>query len=90
MKLPILALAGAAVALSAMPADARHHRHHVRAYRVGYVFGPDYSYTDFGALPQPIVTRYHLRENFRYVNRNGFVYVVNPDNYRVVRVITVH
>jgi hypothetical protein len=33
--------------------------------------------------------RYHLGDNFRYVNRDGFVYVVNPNSYRVVRVIPV-
>jgi hypothetical protein len=58
-------------------------------YRVGYRFGPSYSYTELGALPQPIVTRYNLRPTFRYVNRDGFVYVVNPNTYRVVRVIPV-
>jgi hypothetical protein len=58
-------------------------------YRVGYNFGPRYSYTELGALPQPVVTRYHLGDNFRYVNRDGFVYVVNPNTYRVVRVIQV-
>jgi hypothetical protein len=56
-------------------------------YRVGYRFGPDYGYTAYTALPQPVVTRYHLRDNFRYVNRDGYVYVVNPRTYRVVRVI---
>ena len=58
-------------------------------YRVGYNFGPSYSYTELGALPQPVVTRYHLGDNFRYVYRDGFVYVVNPKTYRVVRVIQV-
>jgi hypothetical protein len=58
-------------------------------YRVGYNFGPSYAYTDLGALPQPVVTRYHLGGKFRYVNRNGYVYVVNPNTYRVVRVIQV-
>lgn len=58
-------------------------------YRVGYNFGPGYGYTEFGALPQPVVMRYHLGDNFRYVNRDGFVYVVNPNSYRVVRVIAV-
>jgi hypothetical protein len=58
-------------------------------YRVGYNFGPNYSYVDIGSLPQPIVTRYHLRPTFRYVNRDGYVYVVNPNTYRVVRVISV-
>jgi hypothetical protein len=65
------------------------HGRHMASYRVGYVFGPDYAYTDLGALPRPLVTRYNLRDNFRYVNRNGVVYVVSPRTYRVVRVITV-
>jgi hypothetical protein len=58
-------------------------------YSVGYRFGPTYSYVDVGALPRPIVTRYHLGTDFRYVNRDGFLYVVNPNTYRVVRVIPV-
>jgi len=58
-------------------------------YSVGYRFGPSYSYVDLDALPQPVVTRYHLGTNFRYVNRDGYVYVVNPNTYRVVRVIQV-
>jgi hypothetical protein len=58
-----------------------------RAFRVGYAFGPSYNYVDVAALPAPIVTRYRLRPNFRYVNENGYVYVVNPRTYRVVRVI---
>jgi hypothetical protein len=58
-------------------------------YAVGYRFGPSYSYADIGALPQPVVTRYHLGPSFRYVNQDGFVYVVNPNTYRVVRVIPV-
>lgn len=81
----ILALAAAAVAFAATPAAARHN--HVTTYRVGYAFGPSYTYTEYSALPQPIVTRYHLRDNFRYVSDNGYVYVVNPHTYRVVRVI---
>jgi hypothetical protein len=62
--------------------QARH-----EGYRVGYAFGPNYSYADFGTLPQPVVSRYRLRPNFRYVHENGRVYVVNPNTYRVVRVI---
>ena len=58
-----------------------------RGLPVGHVFGPNYSYVDVGTLPQPIVTRYHLGSRFRYVNENGYVYVVNPRTYRVVRVI---
>lgn len=56
-------------------------------YDVGYNFGPSYAYTDYGALPQPMIQRYSLHDNFRYVNRDGYVYVVNPNTYRVVRVI---
>jgi hypothetical protein len=58
-------------------------------YRVGYRFGPTYSYTDYSALPGTVVTRYHLRSGDRYVNANGYVYDVNPTTYRVVRVIPV-
>ena len=86
MKYAILAVAGAAVALTAVSADARHMDRR-ESIRVGYAFGPSYAYTDYGALPQPMVRRHHLRNNFRYVNRDGFVYVVNPRTYRVVRVI---
>jgi hypothetical protein len=57
-------------------------------YNVGYNFGPDYGYTEYSALPQPMIQRYSLHDNFRYVNRDGRVYVVNPNTYRVVRVIT--
>ena len=65
------------------------HQARMAGYRVGYNFGPNYAYTDLGTLPQPVVTRYHLGDNFRYVNRDGYVYVVNPNTYRVVRVIQV-
>jgi hypothetical protein len=60
-----------------------------RGFPVGHMFGPNYSYADIGSLPQPVVTRYHLGSHFRYVNDNGVVYVVNPNTYRVVRVINV-
>lgn len=82
----LLAVAAAAAVVAATPAVARHH---VTVYRVGYSFGPTYTYTDFSTLPQPIVTRYHLRDSYRYVNENGYVYVVSPRTYRVVRVIRV-
>ena len=85
-----------------MPADAGQHitgpvtcahRHHgvctaVRPrFNVGYAFSPSYGYTAFDTLPSPFVTRYRLHDNFRYVNQDGFVYVVNPRTNRVVRVI---
>src|SRR6478672_3003300 len=100
MTKTFLALGAAAVALTAMPVEAKHYtnitqctkyrhgrcvqwkrltRHEARqaGYRVGYNFGPNFAYVDPDALPPPIVTRYHLGTNFRYVNRDGFVYVVN-------------
>jgi hypothetical protein len=117
----LVAMGAAAVALSAVPADARHNdnrgngracatwRHgqcvrwmnhgYVRAtavhqrnaaraaYRVGYRFGPDYSYTDVGSLPRPYVTRYHLSPDYRYVYRDNRIYVVDPTTYAVRRVI---
>jgi len=60
-----------------------------RGLPVGHRFGPNYSYVNLAALPGAVVTRYHLRPNFRYVNENGYVYVVNPNTYGVVRVIPV-
>jgi hypothetical protein len=113
MKLVFLALGGAAVAVTAVPAEARHHaramactqyRHgrcvamhrvvarpamvrHGTRYRVGYRFGPSYGYTAYSALPQPYVTRYHLRPNYRYVYSGNTIYVVDPTTYAVERVI---
>ena len=112
----ILALAGAAVVLTAAPADARHGRHHAKAmvctkyrharciaahgmavrpamvrhgmrYRVGYRFGPSYSYTAYDALPQPYVTRYRLSPDYRYVYSGNTIYVVDPTTYAITRVL---
>jgi hypothetical protein len=112
----VLAMGAAAVALSAVPADARHHGHHYgrptacakwrhghcvrwanrgyamstarhNRYRVGYVFGPNYTYTEVAALPQPYVTRYHLTPDYRYVYRDNNIYVVDPATYAVTRIL---
>ena len=111
----LLALAAAAVAVTAAPADARHHayRHHGRAcammrhghcvrwmthgymvstarharYRVGYRFGPSYSYTAVSDLPPVYVQRYDLTPRYRYVYRDNVIYVVDPTTYAVTRVI---
>ncbi|MBV9526856.1 hypothetical protein [Sphingomonas sp.] len=105
----ILALGAAAVAMSSVPAEARHchawrhghcvawnngwhrgwHRDRDGAWNVGYRFAPNYAWTDYSTLPQPVVTRYHLNHDWRYVNQNGHIYVVNPHSYRVTRVIAV-
>jgi hypothetical protein len=109
MKKLFLALGGAAVALTAIPAEARHysnlvtctkHRHGRcvawkrltrkqarHAYRVGYVFGPKYAYTPVTAIPQPVVTRYSLTPDYRYVVSGPTIYVVDPTTYAVTRVL---
>lgn len=58
-------------------------------YATGYVFGPNYSYTAVGDIPQQVVTYYHLDSNGRYVWSNGYVYVVDPTTYAVTKVIDV-
>jgi hypothetical protein len=65
-----------------MVSTARHNR-----YRVGYVFGPDYRYTAYSALPQPYVARYHLSPDYRYVYRDNYIYVVDPTTYAVTRIL---
>ena len=53
------------------------HGHCVAAhrYRVGYVFGPNYGYTSYSAIPHRYVVRYRLNPDNRYVYSNGYVYV---------------
>lgn len=62
---------------------ARHNR-----YRVGYRFGPDYSYTEYSALPPMYVQRYHLTDRNRYVYTNNQVYVVDPTTYAITRILS--
>jgi hypothetical protein len=94
-----LGIAAAAIVSSA-PADARHRAHMyactkyrhghcvaVHRYKVGYVFGPSYGYTAYTALPHTYVTRYRLKPDYRYVYTNGYIYVVDPATYAVVRVL---
>ena len=57
------------------------------AYRMGYVFGPNYGYTAYSALPHPYVVRYHLNPDYRYVYNGGYIYVVDPTSYAVTRII---
>jgi hypothetical protein len=112
---PLLALTGAAVVMTAAPAEARHH--HMRTsttvctkwrhgtcvrsrtvvrsaramnnmrYRVGYRFGPDYSYSAFNTIPTRYVSRYSLNPDYRYVYSGNTVYVVDPTTYAVTRVL---
>ena len=116
MLKPLLALAGAAVVMTASstPAEARHVRvsttvctkwrhgtcirsrtvvrsaramRHGR-YRVGYRFGPDYSYSAYNTIPQTYVSRYSLSPNYRYVRSGNTVYVVDPTTYAVTRILS--
>ena len=57
------------------------------AYKVGYVFGPNYTYTTYADIPTQVTGYYHLDSNGRYVYTNGYVYVVDPTTYAVTRVI---
>lgn len=57
--------------------------------KVGYVFGPNYTYyTDYSAIPQTVVTQYHLSPDYRYVSADGYVFVVDPHTYAVTQVIS--
>ena len=53
------------------------------AYKVGYVFGPNYTYTTYADIPTQVTGYYHLDSNGRYVYTNGYVYVVDPTTYAV-------
>lgn len=59
-----------------------------RKIAVGTVFGPNYTYySPFSAIPQTVVTQYHLTPGYKYVTADGYVYVVDPHTYAVTRVI---
>jgi hypothetical protein len=104
MRKILLALSGAAVALTVAPLDAKtyvctkwksgvcvstHRVKGLKPYKVGYVFGPTYGYTTYSTLPRPVVTYYNLNADNRYVYSNGYVYVVDPTTYAVTRVLDV-
>jgi len=54
---------------------------------MGHVFGPNYGYTAYNALPHPYVVRYHLNPDYRYVYNNGYIYVVDPRTYAITRIL---
>ncbi|MFL6736022.1 MAG: hypothetical protein ACJ8F4_03055 [Sphingomonas sp.] len=100
----LFALGIATVALAvAAPADARRtgpvtcakwrHGHCVTwrsRYAVGHRFGPRYGYTTYSALPRTYVRRYSLTPHYRYVYQNGYIYVVDPVNYAITRVLNAY
>ena len=102
MRNVILAFSAAAIAMTAAPASAKTYvctkwkdgvcvsTHRVKGtapYNVGYVFGPNYSYTTYGDIPQPVVTYYKLGDSGRYVYHDGYLYEVDPTTYAVTKVI---
>ena len=59
-----------------------------RKIQVGTVFGPNYTYyTPVSSLPPAIVTQYDLTNADRYVTADGYIYVVDPNTYAVIKVI---
>jgi hypothetical protein len=97
-----LSSAAVALAVTAAPAPAKTYvctkwdngvcvsTHRVKGappYAVGYVFGPSYSYTTVGDIPQPVSTYYKLGSDKRYVYNDGYLYEVDPTTYAVTQVI---
>jgi hypothetical protein len=122
----LLALAAAAVAFTAAPADAKHYDKHNKAmvctkwrhgtciashsvglnraqyvhqrnqarrqaklFAMGQRVPRSYGYwTPYDQIPQTYVSQYDLNPNYRYINRGGYIYVVDPKTYAVQRIIT--
>lgn len=102
MRSVLLALTGAALVASAAPAAAKTYvctkwdngvcvsMHRVKGTpprAVGYVYGPNYTYTTLSDIPQPVVTYYKLGSDMRYVYSDGYLYEVDPTTYAVTKVI---
>jgi hypothetical protein len=102
MRNVILAFSAAAIAVTAAPASAKTYvctkwsdgvcvsTHRVKGtppYKVGYVYGPNYSYTTLTDIPQPVVSYYHLDSNGRYVYNDGYLYFVDPTTGAVTKVV---
>lgn len=105
MRKVLLALSGAALAISAAPSLADSPKayvctkwdsgvcistHRVKGTpprAVGYVYGPDFSYTPVTDIPAPVVTYYKLGPDHRYVYSEGYLYEVDPSTYAVIKVV---
>jgi hypothetical protein len=102
MRNVILAFSAAAIAVTAAPASAKTYvctkwsdgvcvsTHRVKGtppYKVGYVYGPNYSYTTLTDIPQPVVSYYHLDSSGRYVYNDGYLYFVDPTTGAVTKVV---
>ena len=102
MKKLLLALSGAALVMSTAPVSAKTYvctkwkdgvcvsMHRVKGTppeAVGYVYGPNYTFTALTDIPQPVVTYYKHGSNMRYVYNDGYLYEVDPTTYAVTKVI---
>ena len=60
-----------------------------RLFAMGQRVPRSYAYwTPYSAIPRTYVTQYDLNPNYRYINRNGYIYVVDPQTYAVQRIIS--
>lgn len=102
MRKILLALSCAAITLPTAPISAKTYvctkwkdgiclsAHRVKGhapYAVGYVFGPNYTFTAMSDIPQAVVTYNHLSTDSRYVYTDGYLYVVDPTTGAVTKVI---
>ena len=63
-------------------------RRQARLFAMGQRVPRSYGYwTPYNQIPQNYVTQYDLNPNYRYINRGGYIYVVDPKTYAVQRVI---
>jgi len=104
MTKALFALSAAATAfVISAPAVARPHGHKTACakyrhghcvathrYKVGYRFGPRYTYTTYSALPRTYVRRYDLTPRYRYVYRDGYIYVVDPTTWGITRILNAY
>jgi Ni/Co efflux regulator RcnB len=63
-------------------------RKQARLFAMGQRVPRNYgSWTPYNQIPQTYVSQYNLNPNYRYINRGGYIYVVDPQTYAVQRVI---
>ncbi|HJU76925.1 MAG TPA: hypothetical protein VJ597_03230, partial [Sphingomicrobium sp.] len=61
--------------------------HSAKLLAIGTRVPVGWSYTPWGALP--LSMRTGLDDDFRYIQRDGFIYAINPGTRRIVSVIAV-
>lgn len=58
-----------------------------KQFNVGQRIPDGYNYTDYNSLPRQYQSRYNLNDDFRYIQRDGRIYEVDPLTSLVRRVI---